>query len=265
MMTEAVTFTAWELMAVELARDLRDGEVGRVGAACQVPLAACLLAQRLHAPSLTVILPNGYVNPKPLALYSSTLDHRYAEGSEAMLDFFDIFIEAEQGSIDFFFYSGLQIDKHGNVNSTRIGSSSGHLTRGPGLPQVSFASTLPKVYLFSMKHERRCFVDRVDYVSAPGFDHFTKSRTRRYPAAGGPRLCVTPLATFTFHDGLMTLRSTTPGVTVAAIQERTAFPVTRREPVSDAQPPSTAELDALRSIDTTGLLREGQPLISARL
>ena len=48
-----------ELMVFTLARDIRDGETAFVGGViAEIPLAACLLAQRLHAPNLTLYTVN---------------------------------------------------------------------------------------------------------------------------------------------------------------------------------------------------------------
>ena len=48
-----------ELMAVVFARDLQDGEVG-VAAYFPALFAACLLAQKMHAPRLTIVPPEMY-------------------------------------------------------------------------------------------------------------------------------------------------------------------------------------------------------------
>ncbi|HEX6510868.1 MAG TPA: CoA transferase, partial [Chloroflexota bacterium] len=58
-------YSTAELMVVALARELRDGDLAMTGATSEVPVAACLLAQQLQAPNLTLILPSGVVNPRP--------------------------------------------------------------------------------------------------------------------------------------------------------------------------------------------------------
>ena len=52
-MTEASNYTASELLAVMSARLLLDGQI--VFAGVGIPLLAATLAQRVHAPSLTIL------------------------------------------------------------------------------------------------------------------------------------------------------------------------------------------------------------------
>ena len=47
--------TVPERMSIAISRELNDGEVVLTGAASAIPLAACLLAQARHAPSLTIL------------------------------------------------------------------------------------------------------------------------------------------------------------------------------------------------------------------
>ena len=65
MTTTDVGYSARELMAVVIARDLADGWIGMSGANSEIPVAAALLAQRTHAPNLTLLTSSGFVNPKP--------------------------------------------------------------------------------------------------------------------------------------------------------------------------------------------------------
>ena len=58
-MTEAADCTDRELMAVLSARELKDGEV--VFAGIGIPLLASCLAQRLHAPGVTILFEGGVV------------------------------------------------------------------------------------------------------------------------------------------------------------------------------------------------------------
>jgi hypothetical protein len=54
---------------------MRDGEVGSCGLAAPVPLAAMLLAQRRHAPNLTLTM-EGALNPKVIVLMLGTNNSR---------------------------------------------------------------------------------------------------------------------------------------------------------------------------------------------
>lgn len=247
----AEPYRAFELMAVVLARELRDGEVG-VAPASEIATAACLLAQRTHAPNLVFLTPSGFVNPKPKALYPSASDGRYWAGCEAIGNFYDVFEYSERG-VDFMFYTAMQVDRYGNLNLHWVGGPEGR-RRGPGLANISHAVTAQRYFIYKTSHTRRDFPERVDFLTAPG--HLSGSR-HGLPG-GGPCLCVTPLANMDFHEatGAMRLRSVHEGVAVEQVLANTGFPLIVPEGVSVTPPPTPEELRLLREeIDTTGLLR----------
>lgn len=250
-------WSASELLAILLARELRDGEVG-VAAVSALSIAACLLAQRRHAPNLTFLTTTGAVNPKPRALYPSPSDARYLEGAEAVGDFYEVFEYCERG-LDFMIYSGMQVDRFGNLNLTWLGSGERRM-RGSGLANVSHAVTARRWYIYKTTHTRRDFVERVDFLTAPGFLDGAGARARLGLPGGGPALCLTPLCVFDFDPATasMRLRSLHAGVTFAEVAERTGFALARPAVLPTTAPPTADELAALRAIDPTGLLRQGE-------
>ena len=60
-MTERKDFTASELLAVMAGRILKDGQI--VFAGVGIPLLAATLAQRMHAPGLTILFEGGTIGP----------------------------------------------------------------------------------------------------------------------------------------------------------------------------------------------------------
>ncbi|MDP9357083.1 MAG: hypothetical protein M3R02_17705, partial [Chloroflexota bacterium] len=62
-----------EMMAVALARLIRDGETVFHGIASPLPMVAILLAQRLHAPNCVYLGIAGGVDPRPDTLPVSTV------------------------------------------------------------------------------------------------------------------------------------------------------------------------------------------------
>ena len=113
--------------------------------------------------------------------------------------------------------------------------------RGPGSIGTTSIGTLARhVILFSPEHSTRRFVERVDYVSVPGW-----RRRAAAGLAGGPALCVTPLAVLDFADGLMRLRSVHSWSSVEEVRERTGFPLATSGPIASTPPPTPAEIAAL--------------------
>jgi len=250
--------TAAELMVVELARRLHDGEVGMTGANSDIPVAAALLAQQLHAPNLTLIMPSGAVNPRPGRLYRSASDGRWFDGCEAIGSAYDLFELSENHRLDFMFYGGIQIDPYGNINLTRIGQGELPTFRGPGLANISFAVVTKRIFLYTLNHTPRTFVADLDYLTAPGHLTGDDSRAQAGIRTPGPELCVTPLGSFSFETGSRRMRveSLHPGVDMEHVRSATGFPISASDDVPTTPPPTEAELEALRGIvDRDGVLR----------
>ena len=67
------------------------------------------------------------------------------------------------------FISGAQIDRFGNLNSVRIGRDGPPTVRLTGpIAQADHAVFAQRTFVI-VPHERRVFVERVDFVSAPGY------------------------------------------------------------------------------------------------
>jgi acyl CoA:acetate/3-ketoacid CoA transferase beta subunit len=100
-------------------------------------------------------------------------------------------------------------------------------------------------------------VEKVDFVSGPGFGRDAAERYRPQWAQG-PVMVVTPLAVMDFDtpDRRMRLRSVHPGRTVADVQAQTGFQLVVDGDVPTTTPPTPEELRIIREeIDTKGVLR----------
>ena len=107
-------WTAAEIMAVAIARLLRDGETIAVGSVSPIPASACLLAQQRQAPHARLIL-------------LGSAEHFPFDGG--MQEFYNF---AVRGRLDVFFASGAQIDERGNFNLSVIGDAQRPTVRLPG-------------------------------------------------------------------------------------------------------------------------------------
>ena len=233
--------TTSELMAAVMARQLKSGEVAIMGAVSALPQAACRLAQRTTAPGLWFIAGgSGAVNPHLDPLVASSCDERLLGGVAIPLPEV-ILLEGRGDVIDVFFAGGLQVDARGNCNLGPVGPWTHPTLRGPGGVGLPFLARAGRVVIYSTSHDRRTFVEAVDFVSGPG---------ERAAAI------VTPLCVFDFDAGHRArLASLHPGVTVEEVREATGFEFTVKEPLEETAPPTAAELAILRQIDRDGLLR----------
>ena len=244
-----------ELMAVLIARDLRDGEVVVMGAVPALPLAACRLARALHAPDLWYIVGgSGTVNPEPGSLPASSCDAGLAPAAATLPLPEIVLLEGRGDALDVFCAGGLQIDAYGNCNLVAVGSWDSPSPRGPGTVGLPFLPVTRRSIIYTAAHTPRIFVERVDFVSGPG--HPSGPEQARPYRKQGPTLVVTPLATFDFDPatGRARLASVHPGVSEDAVRAATGFGLPPG-PTPPTAPPTAGELRTLRSIDPDGTLR----------
>lgn len=265
-MTEAAhpgtdAYAMAELMAVEMARNLaaEDSRIGGVGAAAVVPMAASRLAALTVAPNLWWFCGGASaLNPTFDRLPRSSADPRAgvgAEGRKRMLDVVDMGMTRKWG---WGFNGGLQVDRHGNLNMLGIGRPGDLKLRGPGTVGSIWLISVERAYLYVMHHNPRVIVDRVDFVTGPGFLDGGDARWRwASPDSEGPVLLYTPICVMDFTPDAHTLRlrSVNPGYTVDDVLTNTGCAVMVPEHVPETAPPSAEELTVLRrQVDRDGIL-----------
>jgi len=241
-------WTVHELMAAEMSRHIADGEVAIMGAVSALPMAACRLAQRTHAPgSWSVAGGSGAVNPHLGPIPASSCDERLLH-ADCVLPLPEVVMLEGRGDVfDVFFAGGLQIDAYGNTNLERIGDALHPRLKGPGGVGLPFLPLAGRVVIYAMSHDPRTFVEKVDFISGPA--HSITGR--------GPALIVTPLCTMDFdpHTKRARLRTLHPGVTATQVRAATGFDLAISAAVPETSPPSAEELAILREIDSDGILR----------
>jgi glutaconate CoA-transferase subunit B len=225
---------AADLMAVAMARLLRDGERVFHGVASPLPMVAILLAKRLHAPDLVYINIAGSVDPVPARLAKSSTAPALLPGSATQFTLADLFDLSARGGLDTAFLGGVQIDGAGRINMSAIGEFARPRVRLPGgAGSALILPTARRTILWRTQHTPRSLVARLDFVTA----------------AGNVDRLVTPLCVFRMKDGHLVLEALMPGVELDTVRQQTGFEViTDGEPASLA-PPTDAELAALAAVD----------------
>jgi glutaconate CoA-transferase, subunit B len=249
-MTSEGSYTASELIAVTSARLLRDGEV--VFAGVGIPLLAATLAQRLHAPDLTILFEGGVIGAfiEPGKLPPSTNEQRCTRRANMVLGSTEVLLLLQRGYVDVGFMGGAQIDQYGNLNSSFIGDPQRPATRLPGTGGGNDIASLTQM-IVAMKHEKRRFVDRVDFITSPGFLSGGESRREAGLIAGGMYRVVTDLGIFSFEEQSkrMQLQALHPGVTADEVQGNTGFELLVIADLGATDPPTENELAVLRHLD----------------
>jgi glutaconate CoA-transferase subunit B len=105
--------------------------------------------------------------------------------------------------------------------------------------------------IVAMKHEKRRFVEKVDFITSPGWLRGNDSRHRSGLLAGGMFRVVTDLAVFGFDEktGRMKALALNPGVTREQVQDNTGFALVFEPGTGVTEPPTDHELAELRKLD----------------
>lgn len=253
-----------EMMAVVIARDLKDGEWVEVGANLPVPRAGALLAHLVHAPNMRLMLAmtKAYLRDEQvLEDFEFITDTRATRWAEAYYPHDRLLSDMKFRKRGVFFCGGVQIDRHGNANLIGISDGKGGFKfRGPGAIGTTNATIHNgRWHLVTTHHTARVLVDRCDFVSALGYGDGTPGlRESLGLPNGGPGLIITPLCVFDFDPSTRAarLRSAHPGVTIDEIVSSTGFEFAIPEDVSVTDAPTEEELRILRErIDVHGVLR----------
>ncbi len=255
-------YTIDELMAVCMARTIKDGDTIFNGVAVPLPFTAIMLAFRTHAPNS--VFWSGLLaglNPDPPFLPPTSGDSVMLHGANPVLHLHQIFDLAMRGELDRIFFSGAQIDKFGNLNNTLIGSRDNIKIKLPGGAGSSHIGCFAKNFtIWSVRHEARVgsrgqkvftFVDKVDFVTTVGSRTEVMTRDDMNLMGGGPDRVITNLGTLDFdpETKVMRLRTVHPGVTVEDILENTEFEPVISDPVVETLPPTKEEVAIIRMVD----------------
>jgi glutaconate CoA-transferase subunit B len=234
-----MSWTPFSYIVVNLAREIRPGEVVFSGVNSALPMLACLLAKRAYAFEFTYINVAGGVEPQPTTVPLSSSDPAIVAGSPAIFanpDFYDL---CTRGRLDVVYLGCAQIDAEGRTNVSTIGPWAQPKVRLPGGGGAAvMMPTAKRVLTWRTEHSPRTLVDKLDFVTA----------------SGNLATLVTPLAVFqrdTAAGSRFRLESRNPAVEVDEIVRRTGFAFDHAD-VQITPQLTAAESDALSALDADG-------------
>src|SRR5436853_1545246 len=220
-----MSYNAMELMICCAARLLENGRTVAVGTG--VPCAAAMLAQRTHAPDLVILFEAGGVAPQLPTMPISVGDSRTFYRGVMATSMADLMETCQRGLIDYTFLGGAQIDAFGNLNSTLIGRDYARpKVRLPGSGGANDLASLCWRILVVTNHDRRRFVEKLDFMTTPGYLTGPGAREAAgLPPGTGPFRVITDLAVLGYNEETrrMELRSLHPGVRLEQVREATGF------------------------------------------
>ena len=217
-----------------------------------IPLLAATLAQRMHAPGLTILFEGGTLGPFiiPGELPPSTNEQRCTRRANMVLSSTDVLLLLQRGYVDIGFMGCAQIDQYGNLNSSFIGDADDPTIRLPGTGGGNDIASLTRL-IVAMIHEKRRFVETVDFVTSTGFLHGGSSRVEAGLITGGPAKVVTALAILGVDEVTkrMKVQALHAGVSAEQVRESTAFELLFDSDIKITEPPTDGELAVLREFD----------------
>lgn len=248
-------YSPTELLAYAAAQMLEDNQSVFVGTG--LPMIAAMLAQRTHAPGILVVFEAGGIGPQVPVLPISVGDSRTFYRACAASSMHDVMSASQAGYLDVGFLGAAQIDRYGNLNTTVIGEWEHPKVRLPGSGGANDVGSLCWHTIIVMRQDRRRFVERLDYLTTPGYLDGPGARERAgLPAGTGPYRVITQLGVYGFDEESrqMMLLARHPGTTLEEIRENSGFELLVADHVGTTEPPPPHIRRLLREIDPTGMV-----------
>jgi glutaconate CoA-transferase subunit B len=249
-----ITYSSAELMIINAARLLRDGDVVFVGVG--QPNLACNLAKRTHAPNLVMIYEAGVIGAEPARLPLSIGDPTLVSGSLSVVSMYDIFANyLQRGNVDVGFMGGAQIDRYGNINATVIGDYAHPKVRLPGSGgSQEIAAWANRCYIMT-PHQKRRFPEKVDFMTSAGFLRGRSERLETGVRGGGMLAVVTDIGILEPDEtGEMLLTALHAGKTADEARANTGWELKLAPQLRTTDPITENELRILREeLDPTGI------------
>jgi glutaconate CoA-transferase subunit B len=237
--------TAIEHMVAAIVAEIDDGDVLLEGIGTFLPTSAYLLAQATHAPRSIRLCPvgNAFV---PESHRMSMADYERETLTRAVMRF--TYWDVNASYLPTFlpgkrrpwkeFLRPAQVDRTGRTNNVVIGPHEKPAVRLPGAAGLPDGVPVEQaLYMYVPRHDRNCFVSKVDFVSAPGVEDGAK-----------PHCIVTNLAVMRFAaDGVLEVETLMPGATREEVQDQTAFELRFRPRLLPFRPLEDLQLAVLRN------------------
>ena len=242
------TYNTMEMMIVAASRTLENRSTAGVGTGA--PVAAGMLAQLTHAPDLVILFEAGGISPLLPTMPISVGDSRTTYKAIMAAGMCETMESAQRGLLDYCFLGGAEIDQYGNLNSSVIGDWHKPKVRLPGSGGANdFASFCWRIMVITPQDAKR-FVERVSFVTSPGFLDGPGARERAGLADGtGPYKVITDMAVMGYDEKTkrMCVESVHPGYTFDDVQKKCGFQLLKAEQLGTTAPPTEFELETLRT------------------
>jgi glutaconate CoA-transferase subunit B len=165
-----------------------------------------------------------------------------------------------QGQVDLGFIGGAEVDRFGNLNTSYVGDPARPAVKLPGSGGGADIAVLSRRWVTLMSHERRRLVERVSFVTSPGYGDGSPGWRKRNGLLGaGPAAIITTLCVLRFPEGggEAYLDSVHPGHSVDEVRAETGWDLKVSDGVGETLEPTPDELAAIRLFDPEGFWTRG--------
>jgi len=244
-------FTRDEAVLVAAAKEIQDGDLVFVGQG--IGIVATVLAKVHHKKDILLLTEAGIVDFTPYRAPLHVADPTCTRGYAYECDMVDVFSTiAAPGYADICFLGVAQVDKYGNVNSTVIGDYHHPRIRLGGSGGAPELLAHVRKTILTMRGGR--FVEKLDYVTSPGYLDGGDSRARLgLPPDCGPHMLVSTKGIFRFHPDTkeMYLDAVFPYSSVEDVKKDVPWDLKVAPQLSTIELPTEDEIDFIRHFDPT--------------
>jgi glutaconate CoA-transferase subunit B len=246
-MSEA--FTSSELMVIAAAREIKDSDIIFCGTG--LPIVAARAAKKMYAPKSIIFFETGAIDSPLWELPMFVADSRVMGGAAihtGLIDAFSMLQSKKIGPRTVSILGGAQIDRFGNLNSTCIGDYRKPEHRLAGSGGAADAASLAGRTIVFMKHDRTRFVEKLDYLTSPGWLEGNLSREQAGLSRGGVAAVVTNkcVVRFSKDDKSMFVSEYFRGFDPKTISEESGFELDTSQ-AKEMKDPTSEELRILRN------------------
>jgi len=256
----ASDYTLAELLVATAAREIKDGDVVFVGVG--IPGLGAGLAKLTHAPNMIMAMECGSIGSQSYRLVLGIGDNACVENAICNTSLWRLFSDQQRGYFDVGMISGAQVDKYGNLNSTTIIGNRSYQqpkTRLPGSGGANDIASSARKTILMINMQARRFMERVDYITSPGYLDGYEAREKAGLLGGGPEAIITDKCLMRFDPITKEafVASVHPGATMEEIKSLVSWDLKFSPDLQETEPPTDEQVRVTRTLDSEGIYLRG--------
>lgn len=257
-MTYAKDYSTTELMGVVVSRQIKNDDVVFIGVG--VPLIAGVLAVATHAPEATLIYEGGGIGARARRIPFTISDNATTDNALAAVSMWRVMHDQQCGFVTLGVIGGAEVDRFGNLNTTVILGADGTYAK----PKVRLAgsggandiATSAGRTVLMMRLQKGKFVERVQYLTSPGYLTGPGAREKLGMRGKGPVAVITEKCIFGFDEKTkeMCLAMLYPGIKVEDVKGFVDWDLKVSPNLTEVEPPTEEQIRIMRAYDPMGFI-----------